>query len=303
MSNRLPKFGNLNAITMHHDSIMGGGGGGGGEGGKSGDGGGNPTPFDFRSLLPEDIRKDALFDVLKPKDQAEAIALLGKGYAHAQRSLGTARLEAPNEKWTDKEWDKFYAALGRPETPDKYEVPEFKFAEGLAIIPEKLAAYKAHMHKLGFTPKQVKGMMEFYFKDVNEAHVAAQSEEARLRAQAESTLKEKFGDKYEANMDIARAVLKKHGSESFVEFMNSSGLGNHPEFVQFMVKVGTMLHEDHATDGGDRGLPLGKRAQAEMDLAKFKGDPEKMKALNDRYHAGHKAALDEWTALHRAAAG
>ena len=53
------------------------------------------------------------------------------------------------------------------------------------------------------------------------------------------------GDKLEANIAIANKALKTYGSESLIQMLSTSSLGNHPEVIRFLWKVGQTLVEDH----------------------------------------------------------
>lgn len=289
MINR-PRHSNLALMLMHHGDLLDA-----------------PPPqtnqqFDFRQYLPEDLRKDSVFDPIKVKDANEAIAQLGKGYAHAQRMIGTARLEAPRDDWKPEQWKKFYAQLGTPEKPEDYGIPEFKFAEGLQIVPEKMKAWQAKFQELGFSKKQASELMKHYFEDVNGGHVSAMEASNAAKLEGEKALRQEFGDKYDTKLDIARAVVKQHGSEEFVKFLGESGLANSPDMIRFLSKIGGLMLEDRAAGGDGGGLPLGTRAQAEQDIGTLKGDKDFQAALNDRYNPGHQAAVDRWLNLHKIAA-
>lgn len=279
--------------SVLRDATTDGGGGGGGGGGAA---------FDFRPLLPEDVRSDPVFEPLKPKDDKELIALLGKGYANAQKLVGVNRLPVPQKDWKPEQWAAFNKATGVPEKHDAYTTPEFKFEKGLELDPTRVDGWKQRMHKLGLRPDQVQGIMTEYFNEVNGLYKGDMDKRQQAAISGEAELREAFGDQYEGKMDIARAVVKKYGSEELLTELEGTSLASNPKLMQFLAKMGESLFDD--TAGGDGGgLPIGAKAQAQQQIAALKQDTEFMDALNRRENVGHQAAVDKWLALHKAAAG
>jgi hypothetical protein len=45
-------------------------------------------------------------------------------------------------------------------------------------------------------------------------------------------------------LDVAQKALKQFGDEKLVAFIEAWGLGNQPDFVRMMVKVGKAIGED-----------------------------------------------------------
>jgi hypothetical protein len=275
------------------------------DGGAGGGGGGNPPPgghYDFRPTLPEDIRNDPVWDPIKVKDANEFQATLAKGYVHAQKTIGTARLPVPQKDWKTEDWAKFNKAIGVPETPDGYQMPKLELAKGLELIPESLAKYKKLFHEMGLRPEQSSKLMEFYLTDINTDFTTR--EQAKVTAQTEgmNVLKQEFGDKVNVKIDLARAVLKKHGSEGLLKAMTDTGLTNNPDMVKFLAVIGEGMMEDGAKGDGT-GLPVGERTVATQEIARLRADGEFQKRLNDRSNPGHADAVEKWLNLHKVAAG
>lgn len=269
---------------------------------ETGGGGGNNTPpaYDFRTDLPEELRKEPMLDLLKPKDMKDALGLLTKGYVSAQKMVGVDRLETPRKDWTPEKWAGFNKAIGVPEAADKYIDSDVKLPDGITIVPEKLKAAKEIFHKIGLRPEQAKAIMDFYTGDIAAQFGEQQTSSLTAKTAAQTKLTEMYGDKTAAKMDIARATVKKFGTPELVQAINESGFGNNPSFVKMIVDLGEAIMEDTAGGQGD-GLPIGQVAKAQAEIAKLKGDREFQKQLNSKSTLGHKEALEKWTALHYAA--
>jgi hypothetical protein len=279
------------------DPNAGGGGSGSLLNGGTGGGGG----VDWRADLPEDIRADPSLATFKAKDHKEALGVIAKSYIHAQKLVGVDKIAKPNDKWTPEQWKAFNKEMGVPETHDKYSVPKFEFAEGLTLDEKKLDGYKKIFHEAGVTPKQAEKIMVAYFADVNGDFTGRAESQKAAMLSATNELKQEFGDKYDAKLDIARSVLKKYGSDTLLQKLESSGLANDPEVVRMFAKLGEGMMEDRAGGSGD-GLILQEATQANQEINRLKSDADFQTALNTRGHAGHKAAVEKWLDLHKAAA-
>lgn len=278
-----------------------GSGGGAGDGGSTGGGtgagdgaGASGTPPDWRASLPENLKTEpSLADV-------PDVGTLAKRFVDAHKFIGLKRLEAPTQSWDEKKWGEFYTALGRPEAPDKYKVPEVKVPEGMEVSEDAIKAARENLHKLGLTQKQFEGALQWYLGFESEQFKKTTAEVESGRATAEAKLKEEWGDKFAQNADIARAALKKFSSPDFAKWVDESGVGNNPELVKVFHQIGMSMLEDTARGKGP-GLPLNDSTAAAMELANLKLDTEFMKALTKREHIGHRTAVARWTQLHERA--
>src|SRR3990172_5233326 len=79
-----------------------------------------PAPTDWRAALPDDLKADKRLEQFKGTDWAEAGPPRARAYAETKKMVGGS-LKAPKKHATPEEQPAFYTALGRPETPDKYD--------------------------------------------------------------------------------------------------------------------------------------------------------------------------------------
>ena len=91
-----------------------------------------PAEPSWRDSLPDDLKGAAWLSKYKTPEDAL------RGFAEAQKLIGS-KLSVPKDDAPKEEWDKFYASLGRPEAPDKYDlgVPE-TLPEGVAALENVL---------------------------------------------------------------------------------------------------------------------------------------------------------------------
>jgi hypothetical protein len=248
---------------------------------------------DWRASLPDDLKSASVLA------NVPDVPTLVKNYINAESLIGKKRLPLPEKNWNDTQWDDFYKQAGRPETPDKYPVPEFKFEEGLAVQPELVDKAKLQFHKLGLSEKQAKGILEYYFGIENERFKSGKESMSQTRAQAEEAMKKEFGDKYESKLALAKAALTRFdepGSD-FVKFLDESKLGNDPRMVKFLTRVADKLNEDSSGSAGSTGLPLPGPERAKLEIVNLKADKEFM----DAFTKGSKPHVQRWNDLHNLA--
>lgn len=225
------------------------------------------------------------------------VPTLAKNYVHAQRLVGTDRMPAWKSDFNDQQRQEFYSKAGRPEKPEAYTLPEdVKFEDGVKLDDAKFNNLRKVFHDEGFTPRQAQAMLRTYVGSLNET-----TKEMRAREEAEATkaateLKQEYGDKFDENIALSRAVLAKVGSPELIEYLNTSRLGNNPHLIRAMVKVGNMITEDRARSGAP-SIFTRNADVARAEIAKLSGDMEFQKMLNDRSHPGHKEALSRWEGL------
>src|SRR3990170_5621200 len=122
------------------------------------------APTDWRAALPADLQADKSLEQFKGKDWAEVGPTLAKGYVETKKMVGGS-LKIPKEDATPEEVAAFYTALGRPETPDKYDTKIPEFPPDAGVPPLDQVAFRdflAVSHGAGLTAKQVQAVMDWY---------------------------------------------------------------------------------------------------------------------------------------------
>lgn len=264
-----------------------------------GDGGGGANTF--LTSLPEDLRAEPSLATFKDP------ATLAKSYVEAQKLIGHARVAIPGDKASPAEWEAFYNKIGRPETADKYETYVLKDDKGNVVYQpeEKEAAdLKKFFHSMGLTAKQARQMQEYSAKYFHENMTAAEFARAQSAQQAQQALKQAWGDKFDQNVDTARATIKKFAgedAEEILKFMDESGLGNNVPLVKLMAKIGESIMEDRGHRGGGDTLPVTDETRAKQEIAQLMQDQNFQKILNSREAVGHQEAKNRWMNLFKAA--
>lgn len=154
---------------------------------------------------------------------------------------------ADGEKPADKPDDKEQKPEGAPE---KYE---FKAGEGVELDTEALKDFEPVARELNLTNEQAQKLVDAYPKilaGVQQRQAEAwQSQTERWAADVKAD-KEIGGDRLTANLSAAQRALEQFGDSELKEYLDSTGLGNHPALVKAFIKVGKAMSEDKVVTGG-----------------------------------------------------
>lgn len=141
--------------------------------------------------------------------------------------------------------------------PEKYE---FTMPEGVEMDSEMLAEFEPIAKELGLSQDKAQKLVDIQIKSLQKLQAAheIQQEEAFKEmttqwATAAKADSEYGGAKFNENLSVAQKALKQFASEGLIEYLNSSGLGNHPEVIRTFVKVGKAISEDKFVVGGQGG--------------------------------------------------
>ncbi|MEH3565271.1 peptidase [Enterobacter kobei] len=154
---------------------------------------------------------------------------------------------ADGDKPADKPDDKEQKQEGAPE---KYE---FKAGEGVELDTEALKDFEPVARELNLTNEQAQKLVDAYPKilaGVQQRQAEAWQAQTEQWAADVKADKEIGGDKLTANLSAAQRALEQFGDPELKEYLDSTGLGNHPALVKAFIKVGKAMSEDKVVTGG-----------------------------------------------------
>jgi hypothetical protein len=135
-----------------------------------------------------------------------------------------------------------------PEKPEDYEFEDKELDE---IQKKNLTAFKAKAREMGLTKDQFKNLTAYEMelsrdlkKRIAEAQKKAEDTEKEKVRKGVEELKGEWGNKFESNLNLAKKTMNNIFPASFSNFLEESGLGNHPEMVRAMVRLSESVSED-----------------------------------------------------------
>lgn len=155
---------------------------------------------------------------------------------------------ADGDKPADKPDDKEQKQEGAPE---KYE---FKPAEGQELDAAALEQFEPIARELNLTNEQAQKMVDLYgtkiMPMVQQQQAEAWQKTTEQWAADVKADKEIGGDNLTGNLSAAQRALAQFGTPELKEYLDSTGLGNHPALVKAFIKVGKAMSEDKVVTGG-----------------------------------------------------
>jgi len=186
-------------------------------------------------------------DLQQSKDLTSfpAISDLGKAYLDAKGKLG----EAVFLPKTDEDKAAFFTKLGRPESPDKYQLDKPTLPEGMAYDTEGEKAFRAEAHKLGVSQSQMAGLYAMYNARQQQAFEASLAARDASVKEAEAFLKKEWAGDFDVNMKLANRVVEKFGGPDLVSALEKSPLGVNPALAKLFASIGKSLADDKTVIG------------------------------------------------------
>ncbi|EHN9304225.1 peptidase [Salmonella enterica subsp. enterica serovar Muenchen] len=145
--------------------------------------------------------------------------------------------------------------------PEKYE---FKPAEGQELDAAALEQFEPIAREMNLTNEQAQKMVDLYgtkiMPMVQQQQVEDWQKTTEQWAADVKADKEIGGDKLTGNLSAAQRALAQFGTPELKEYLEGTGLGNHPELVKAFVKIGKAMSEDGMVTGKESG----QRSAAEV---------------------------------------
>lgn len=141
----------------------------------------------------------------------------------------------------------------RPVVPEKYDL---KLPEKSPLTPVELEATSALAKDLKLSQEQAQRLVDIRHQDrVDLLQGQQQFFDEQVDAwvgavQKDEEISGKDGTLYRDNVARAKQVINRYGSPELVKALNQTRLGNHPELVRMMVRIGKAMRED-SFEGGE----------------------------------------------------
>lgn len=134
----------------------------------------------------------------------------------------------------------------REGAPEKYE---FKAPEGKEFDSTIIGAYSEVAKELNLPQDAAQKVLD-KVAPVIQARQVEQITAAQTAWEKEARSDKEFGgDKLDENLGVAKQALETFGSPELKELLRTSGLGNHPEIIRVLYRVGKATSGDRMVSG------------------------------------------------------
>ena len=204
---------------------------------------GGEVEFDWRSQIPEEIRDH------KSLAHFTDVGAMAKSLVNAQSMIGADKVAIPGKHATAEDWGEVWRKLGRPDTPDGYELVN-EMPEGIEQNDDMLNWFRATAHEIGMTPTQAQKMLGRYNQFLGTQIGADEGMVEQLRETTEIELKKEYGAAFADRVSNGNAVMQEFGGEGLTELQLADGrlLGDHPDIIKLMVNVGEFINSKIGED-------------------------------------------------------
>lgn len=255
---------------------------------------------DWRENLPAEVSSDeAIMALAKDVEAPEAFAKLAKSYGEVRKKATAAAI--PTKDAPEDEWNTFWEHLGRPDAPDKYELPTEGMPEGFEPNDEYLNFMRERALKANVTKSQFAALVRAAAEYGAQAHGAEQQATEAQRIEWTKQIRGKLGAAFEQDVALARAAVMSFGGEELQKLLVEKGLDNHPAMVLAWAEAGRALAGDEILGRGAGAPLIPTKQEAEDQITKLMADDEFMKDLEQKHRPGHEPAMKKWRELHQAA--
>lgn len=247
----------------------------------------------MRKTLPEDLAKHPAIASTK------SFTSFAEQFINAQKLIGS-KISIPKEG-DEKGWDELYNKLGRPETPDKYQVKRPELIDGLSYDPAMEKRFLEVAHKKRFTQEQVNAAVEFQVAMEKEKVIQAQ----KAMSDTSEALKKEWGNTYNEKVsNVVRFVDEMEKRyPGLKDSLETSGMGNNPAFVKLFSELAAGFTETPvAGNPGGNGARAISSEEASREINRLMGDKEFAEKYFNSRVPGHNDAVAQMNELHVLAA-
>ena len=152
----------------------------------------------------------------------------------------------------------------KPETqaPEKYELTA---PEGTELDSKAVELFEPVARELDLTNEQAQklaGLWPQLQEQMQQRQAESWGQQVEKWAADTKADKEIGGDKYAGAVGHAQKALDTFASKEFREFLDTTGMGNHPEMVRAFAKVGKLMSEDSFVTGQGSGSQKNELVEA-----------------------------------------
>lgn len=152
-----------------------------------------------------------------------------------------------------EEEDKSGDGNGEQKAGAPEEYAEFTVPEGSVIDPKQLGGFHEIAKSMNLDQEQAQALINYESERLSKnAEASASSWERTINSWLNEAKADKDigGENYDTTVEMGKRALAQFGTPELSSALDDLGIGNHPEIIRFMARVGMELSED-TTAGGD----------------------------------------------------
>lgn len=258
--------------------------------GGLGSGSSNSTTTDWRqSLTNEAHRTNPTILNVKASSADEALNMLSDQLINAQTLIGGDKVLRPKEDWSEKQLSEWRNdVMGVPINKDGFKLEGLNVPEGVKMSDEYRSGFIDNVAlKLSLDDNQTSGILQHLVNEEAANKVQIQQHNSELAQKQLLAMQEKWGDQFDANMQIAEHGLHNLAPEAFIKMIESDPtLSTHEMVIETFFKAGQMMQSDNPSgmNVNNDTTPLGDAAQALNAINELESSADYLKFTQAKVH-------------------
>jgi len=160
-------------------------------------------------------------------------------------------MQAPDPDASQERWDAYYNAMGRPESPDDYELPQV--SEQMPNGEEFSNWFREWAHSVGLSNRQARQAFEKFGQRADQSLEAARKAETERKVEGMEKLRGEWGDKYDGRLELANRTYQSLTSEEARTELAQLNLLENPAIIKMFADLGDLVSEDALPGGRPAG--------------------------------------------------
>ncbi|MFN0043755.1 MAG: hypothetical protein ACKVSF_11160 [Alphaproteobacteria bacterium] len=218
-----------------------------------------------------------------------------RSYGHLEQSFGADKIAVPGRNARPEDWSALYDRLGRPPSPEQYDLSAFHRPEAMPWSGETEKAMLAEMHGAGLNNDQATRLLAKYAQVQEGAWRHVEAARTAAREDSVAMLRSEWGPRYDAQLDLAKRAFRAAFGEQSADALalktaDGTELGDHPAIIRAFARLGAMLAEDELV--GPTGARLAHSTEdAKAEIARMHGDARQLAVLMDKSHPEYETLV------------
>ena len=230
----------------------------------------SPPPFAWKTQLPADFQNSPTLK--KFQDTKEGFNEAIRSHLELERLLGYEKVPIPKNKEDSAAWAVFSKAMGIPDKPDGYALPDADIPESMKGLSFDKAKFAEIIHQNKLTPDAARGLWGAYTEMTKQSYAKAMRDHEALMTNNINQLKGEWGDAYASKVELGQMVINKFSTDQETNDFITSALSKDPRGIKFLATLGDQFAENKIGDFRyQRHSLTPEEAQTEWDA--IKADP------------------------------
>ncbi len=256
-----------------------------------------PAPTgQWHEYLKPDIKGSPLLS--KFENTTEGLNKALESYGNLEKLLGHDKVPIPKGTEDREGWARFNKAMGVPDAPEGYALPDVKLPDSMKGITIDKGQFAQVLKANNIPPSAAQGLWKTYndlqISGYNSHMTALQENLTKTR----NMLMQEWGAAYDTNVELGQTVINQFSEDKDMNDYLTSVLSSDPKGIRFLKKLGDQFAENKVGDFNVKRFAVTPdEAQGELDKMTHDLEGPYMNTKNKFTEKEHAAAIERVNTL------